>query len=196
MPRRPVALALLALLVPGLLAACSGCGTRRDASRGPRTAADSLIDWRTRADSLEGVLGSMDKVEGQLVEGVGTPVYAAWLDRGEVRVVHEELDLGTRGSRSNRYYFERGVPRLAVESGRAPIDTTPTLRRLERAILFDDSGRLVAATMSLDSVKTWVASPEAATALVNAQRLRASAQAVHSSRDAGAAPGDEKPTPR
>lgn len=196
MTRHLAALTLLALLLTGLLATCSGCGARRDASRGPRTAEDSLTDWRARADSLDGVLGSMDKVEGQLVKSVGTPVYAAWLDSGEVRVVHEELDLGTRGSLSNRYYFERGVPRLAVESGRAPIDTTPTLRRLERAILFDDSGRLVAATMSLDSVKTWVASPEAATALDNARRLRASAQAVRSSRDAGAASGGGTPAPR
>ena len=74
-----------------------------------------------------------------------------------MRVVHEEMSLGRLGSRSNRYYFERGEPRLALETGLVPADTTLRLVPLERAILFDDLGRLVAASKSLDNVKTWAA---------------------------------------
>ena len=187
--RRLTTLVPLILLALGLLAGGPGCGARRDASRAPRTAEDSLSDWRGRADSLEGVLGTMDKIDGQLAQGVGTEVYAAWFDRGEVRVVHEELSLGPRGARSNRYYFERRVPRLALESGLVPIDTTLRLVPLERAILFDDLGRLVAATKTLDSVKTWVAGYEASAALVHAGRMGVIAQETRGYRGAVARPG-------
>ena len=188
MIRRLVSLALLALLALGLLAGCSGRGARKDAARVLRTAEDSLSYWRWRADSIEAVLGSLEQVKGQLVQGIGTAVYAAWFDSGEVRVIHEEMSLGQLGSRSNRYYFERGVTRLALESGMVPADTTLTLRKLERAMLFDDFGRLVAASKTLDSLKTWVAGYEASAALGHAQLLRMTAQDARSSRGAVAPP--------
>jgi hypothetical protein len=188
MIRRFVFLALLALLALGLLVGCSGRGARKDAPRVLRTAEDSLSYWRWRADSIDAVLGSLEQVKGQLVQGGGTAIYAAWFDHGEVRVIHEEMNLGHLGSRSSRYYFERGVPRLALESGMVPIDTTLALKRLERAMLFDDFGRVVAATKTLDSLKTWVAGYEASAAVGHAQQLRMTAQAAHSSRGAVAPP--------
>jgi hypothetical protein len=188
MIRRLAALALLALLALALIAGCSGRGARKDTPRVLRTAEDSLSWWRWRADSIDAVLGSLEQVKGQFVQGAGTAAYAAWFDSGEVRVIHEEMSLGHRGSRSNRYYFERGVPRLALESGMQPVDTTLTLRRLERAVLFDDFGRLVAASKTLDSLKTWVAGYEASAAVGHAQQLRMTAQAVRSSRGAVAPP--------
>ena len=122
--RRPfVALVLLPLLTAGLLAACSGCGGRRSASRAPRTAEDSLAVWRAHADSLEATLGSMDKVEQPGDSSTGAAGYTAWFDSGAVRVVHETVDLGKQGSGSNRYYFERGEPRLTVEQGTVLADT-------------------------------------------------------------------------
>ena len=133
MIRRLAAPALLALLALALIAGCSGRGARKDAASVPRTAEDSLPHWRWRTDSIEAVLGSLEQVKGQFVQSAGTSLYAAWLDSGEVVVIHEELSLGYMGSRSNRYYFERGVPRLALESGMQPVDSTLTLRRLERA---------------------------------------------------------------
>jgi hypothetical protein len=196
MTRRLVALVLMALMVPGLLAACSGCGARRDASREPRTAEDSLSGWRRHADSLEAARGSLEQVQGQSVQAGGTSTYAAWFDSGAVRVVHEEMSLGIRGSRSNRYYFERGVPRLAVETGMVPADSTLRLVPLDRAILFDDLGRLVAATQTLDSVKTWVASYEATAALDHARLLRVNAQDVRSNQGTGAPPEGGEPARR
>lgn len=196
MIRRLAAIALLALLTPGVLAGCSGRGAGKGASRAPRTAEDSLSDWRARADSMEAVLGSLEQVKGQLVQGIGTAVYAAWFDSGEVRVVHEEMSLGQLGSRSNRYYFERGVTRLALESGMMPVGTTLTLKRLERAILFDDLGRLVSASQTLDSLKTWVAGYEASAALGHAQLLRTTAQEARSNRGAVAPPEGGMPAQR
>ena len=195
--RRPfVALVLLPLLTAGLLAACSGCGGRRSASRAPRTAEDSLAVWRAHADSLEATLGSMDKVEQPGDSSTGAAGYTAWFDSGAVRVVHETVDLGKQGSGSNRYYFERGEPRLTVEQGTVPADTALRLVPLERAMLFADFGRLVAATMKLDNVKTWVSGDEATAVLSHARRLRATAQDAHSRRGAGASSGDTKPAQR
>jgi hypothetical protein len=188
MIRRLASLALLVLLAPGLIAGCSGRNARRDAARVPRTAEDSLSSWRLRADSMDAALGSLEQVRGQLAQSAGTSTYAAWFEGGEVRVVHEEMSLGQRGSRSNRYYFERGVPRLTLESGMMPVDTTLTLKRLDRAVLFDDTGRLVAATKTLDSVKTWVAGFEANATLAHALQLRAAAQDAHSNRGVMAPP--------
>ena len=188
MIRRLVALAFLALLTVGLLAGCSGRGARKDAPRGLRTAEDSLSYWRLRADSIDATLGSLEQVRGRFVQSVGTATYAAWFDSGEVRVIHEEMSLGQMGSRSNRYYFERGLPRLAVESGMVPVDSTLTLGRLERAMLFDDLGRLVAASKTLDTLKTWVAGYEAGTAADHARDLRVAAQNVRSSQGAVAPP--------
>jgi hypothetical protein len=182
MIRRLAALALLALLALAPIAGCSGRGARKDAAHALRTAEDSLSYWRWRADSIEAVLGSLEQVKGQFVQGVGTSLYAAWFDSGEVRVIHEEMSLGQMGSRSNRYYFERGAPRLALESGMQPVDSTLTLRRLERAVLFDDLGRLVAASKTLDSLKTWVAGYEAEATLIHAQQLRTAATDTRSSR--------------
>jgi hypothetical protein len=196
MIRRLVASALLALLIPGLLATCSGCGTRRSAARVPRTAEDSLADWRGRADSLESTLGSLEMVKGQFIQGTGPSVYAAWFDSGRVRVVHEEVSLGNLGSRSNRYYFERDVPRLAIETGMVPTDTTLRIVPFDSALLFDDFGRLVAATKALDGVKTWIASYEAATTLEHARLLWLNARDARSSRGAAAPPEGGTPTTR
>ena len=186
MIRRLFSLALLALLAAGLLAGCSGGGARKGGRRLPRTAEDSLSDWRGRADSIEAVLGSLEMVRGQFVQGAGTSLYAAWFDSAGVRVIHEEMSLGHMGSRSNRYYYEQGVPRLALESGMQPVDSALTLRRLERAVLFDDLGRLVAAGKTLDSLKTWVASYEAEATLIHARQLRTAARDARSSRGARA----------
>ncbi len=191
MIRRPAALALLTLLVAGLLAASSGCGARRDAAHGPRTAADSLSAWRARADSMDGVLDSLQRVEGEFAQPAGTSTYAAWLDRGGVRVIHEDLGLGARGSHSNRYYFERGVPRLAVETGMAPVDSTPRLVPFQRAMLFDDHGGLVAASKTVGNVGTWLADYEATAALDHARRLLDGAQDARSGR--GPRPADAMP---
>ena len=196
MIRRLAALALLALLVPSLITGCSGRGARKNASRVPRTAEDSLSWWRMRADSIESALGSLDKVERPPDPGTETAGYTAWFDSGAVRVVHETVDLGPRGSGSNRYYFERGEPRLTVEQGAVPADTGQRLVPLERAMLFVDFGRLVAATMTLDNVKTWVSGDEAAVVLSHARRLRATAQDARSSPGAGAPSGDTKPARR
>ncbi len=196
MTRHLVALALLALLVPGLLTTCSGCGARQDASRAPRTAGDSLSAWRGRADSLEAAIGPRAQAEGRLDPAGGSATWAAWFDSDAVRVVHETVDLGARGLGSNRYYFERGVPRLTVEEGMVPADTTLRLVPLERAVLFDDLGRLVAATMKLDNVKTWVGGDEATAVLARARRLRASAEAARAGGGPGAPTGDTKPAPR
>lgn len=193
MIQRPATFALLALLAAGLIAGCSGRSARRNTARAPRTAEDSLFWWRWRADSMEGVLGTMDTINGQLAQSVGTEVYAAWFDSGEVRVVHEEMSFGPRGARSNRYYFERRVPRLAVETGMVPADATLRLVPLERTMLFDDLGRLVAATMSLDSVKTWVAGPEASAALVHAGRMGVIAQEARGCRGGATRPERGRP---
>ena len=69
MIRRLVSLALVVLLAPGFIAAGSGCGVRKDVPRKPGTAEDSLADWRGRADSLDGSLGSLDPVRGQIDPG-------------------------------------------------------------------------------------------------------------------------------
>jgi len=196
MIRRLVPFVLPIVLVAGLIAGCSGRGPRTDASRGPRTAGDSLADWRGRADSLDATRGSLEQVRGQLAHGIGTSTWTAWFDSGGVRVLHEALDLGARGSRSNRYYFERGFPRLTVETGRVPADSALRLVPLERVILFDDLGRLVAATMMLDSVKTWVGGDEATAVLDRARRLLAGAEGARAARGAGALPGVTKPANR
>lgn len=196
MIRRLASLALMALLTPGLLASCSGGADRRDAARAPRTAEDSLAWWRARADSMERTLGALEQVRGQLAQSHGTSAYAAWFAGGDLRVVHEESSLGPLGTRSNRYYFERGVPRLALESGMVPMDTTLRLGRLERAILFDDLGRLVSASKTLDSLKTWVAGYEADATLSHAQQLRQAARDARSSGGAAAPPGGGAPAKR
>ena len=199
MIRRLAALALLALLITSLLAACSGCGPRGNASRAPRTAEDSLADWRGRADSLERTeraSDSLGQARGHLAQAGGSAAWTAWFDSDAVRVVHETVDLGPRGRASNRYYFERGVPRLTVEAGLVPADTASRLVPLERTILFDDLGRLVAATMKLDDVKTWVSGDEATAVLDRARRLRASAEEARAGRGSGAPAGDGKPAQR
>jgi hypothetical protein len=168
--------ALLALLAAGLLAGCSSGGARKDASRVPRTAGDSLSAWRGRGDSLEAAIEPRAQAEGRLDQAGGNATWAAWFDGDAARVVHETVDLGTRGSASNKYYFERGAPRLIVEAGLVPADTSPKLVPLERAMLFDDLGRLVAATMKLDNVMTWVSGDEATVMLARARRLRATAE--------------------
>jgi hypothetical protein len=196
MIRRLAALALLALLALALIAGCSGRGVRKDAARVLRTAEDSLSYWRGRADSIEVALGSLELVRGQFVQGVGTSHYAAWFDSAGARVIHEEMNLGRMGSRSNRYYYEQGVPRLALESGMQPVDSTLTLRRLERAVLFDDFGRLVAASKTLDSLKMWVAGYEADATLMHAQQLRTTAQDARSSKGTMAPPEGGTPAGR
>jgi hypothetical protein len=196
MIRRLVCLSLLLLLVPGLIAAGSGCAARKDAPGSPATAEDSLAAWRGRADSLDAALGSLEQVRGQLEQATGTSGYSAWFEDGDVRVVHEEMTLGPRGSKSNRYYFERGALRLALEAGMVHADTSARLVPLERAVLFDDSGRLVAASKSLDGVKTWVAGYEAAAALGHAQTLREAARDARPRTGAAAPPEGGTPATR
>ena len=193
MIRRLFSLALLALLAAGLLAGCSRGGGRTGVPRVLRTAEDSLAFWRWRADSIDAALGSLEQVRGVLPQGAGNALFTAWFDSGQVRVIHETLDLDRMGSRSNRYFFERGVPRLALESGRVPFDTTLALHRLDRAMLFDDYGRVVAATKTVDSTKTWVAGYEASAAVGHAQQLRTAAQAQRQSEGSGAPAGGGAP---
>jgi hypothetical protein len=77
-----------------------------------------------------------------------------------------------------------------------PIDTTLALKRLERAMLFDDFGRVVAATKTLDSLKTWVAGYEASAAVGHAQQLRMTAQAARASKGTLAPPEGGTPAKR
>jgi hypothetical protein len=196
MTRRLYSIALLALLALALITGCSGRGARQDAVRAPRTAEDSLSCWRLRADSLEAAVAPRAQAGGRLDPAGGSATWAAWFDSGAVRVVHETVDLGTHGSGSNRYYYERGKLRLTVERGMVPAGTTQQLVALERAMLFDDLGRLVAATMKLDSVKTWVSGDEATAVLGRARRLRASAEEARAGQGAPAPPEGGIPAKR
>ena len=177
MNRRLFATALLALLVTGLVAGCSGGGSRRP-PRELRDAADSLSSWRWRADSVDAALGSMELFKGQVPVGGGTASWAAWFDSGEVRVIHEEMNLGQLGSRSNRYYFEKGAVRFTLETGMVPTDSTQVLHRLDRAMLFDDFGTLRAGSKRLDSLGVAVAGYEASATAGHAQQLRVAAQSA------------------
>jgi len=192
-------LVLLTLLAAGPLAGCAGQGSRtgRGTPRVLRTAADSLADWRARADSIDAGLRALEQVTGRVEQGGSSSRFTAWFAGSELRVIREELDLGAQGSRTGRYYFDRGIPRFALESGKvlAGSAQAPTLKQLEREMLFDDFGALAAGRKTLDGETSAVAGYEAGASVGHAQQLRVAAQAARAGErpPGGAEPGAAKP---
>ncbi len=174
--RTAIALVLLTLAATGLLAGCSG-RTGREA-RAPRNAADSLASWRARADSIDGSLAALARVDGELKLGAATSRYSAWFAGGELRAVREEMDMGAQGARTSRYYFVRDVPRFVVQSGTVLAGSVqaPAMKRLEREMIFDDAGSLALGRKELDGAPGPVEAFEGAVVEGHAQQLRLAAQ--------------------
>jgi len=175
--RTSIALVLLVLAATGLLAGCSGRSGRGEA-RAPRNAADSLADWRARADSIDRSLPALSRVDGELKLGVATSRYSAWFAGGELRAIHDELSMGPQGARTSRFYFVRDVPRFVDESGTVLAGSVqaPALRKLEREMIFDDAGTLALGRKELDGAPAPVEAFEGMAIVGHAQQLRLDAQ--------------------
>ena len=197
MSRYPIAIALLTVTALGLLAGCSGAPGRGRA-RVLRTAADSLADWRARADSIDGTLASLQKVEGEQKLGGATSKYTAWYEGGTLRVIREDLSMGPQGSRTSRFYFLGDAPRFAIESGTVLAGSVeaPAMKKLEREMLFDPYGQLAAGSKTLDGTRAPVADFEAIALAGHAQQLRLAALVTRSGAMTGGSPqGAAMPPP-
>ncbi len=192
MRRDSIVIVLVTMLVLGLLSGCSRA-PGRGGPRVLRTAADSLDDWRARADSIDRTLARLPRVEGRLPLGAATSRYTAWYREGRLCAIREELNLGEQGARTSHYYFANDIPRFTLEAGTVLAGSvqSATLKEMVREMLFDDSGALAAGRKTLDGALAPVAPFEGAVVEGHAQQLRLAAQLLRmGTPPAAPAPGD------
>jgi hypothetical protein len=158
-------------LLAGLLLCCRSAEPRREKppentirrTRESVTAAVAAADRST---------GSWLKREGRWSRGGSLSTFTAYLDRGAIQLIAEELDDGPRGTAAVRYYFDPKGLYHYIERRKAP-GIGDAQERSEVRLTFDEFNGLIDSMRMVNGQAGRLSGDELPKALAHADELRA-----------------------
>ncbi|HTT08120.1 MAG TPA: hypothetical protein VMH34_04955 [Gammaproteobacteria bacterium] len=133
-----------------------------------------IVQAQAKAAEIDNSLNTLTKSEGRWQAGSNESTFTAYFSGANLVYIEEHLNAGDRGSSTGKYYFDGGNLTFYQEEGQwrefnspAPVNA----RKIARSMVFDASGRLTAASKTVDDIPAPISEYEALPVLTRAQNL-------------------------